>query len=120
MSAIMHEFSIAISIIEIAETEAKTANSTKILNLDLDVGTMAGIEFYALDTAMEMAVKNTMLENAIVKVNKIQARARCSECKHEFDISSVTDSCPVCESLFHDVTSGKELKIKSIVVEENV
>ena len=36
----MHEFSIAMSIIEIAEAEAKKVNATKINELVLDVGTM--------------------------------------------------------------------------------
>lgn len=115
----MHEFSIAMSIVEIAETEAKAANSTKISSLELDVGTMSGIEFYALDTALEMAVKNTMLENAGIEVNKIQARARCIDCEQEFDMNNITDSCPRCNGLFSDVISGKELKIKSIVVESD-
>ncbi len=114
----MHEFSIAMSIIEIAETEARSANSEKILSMELNIGTMAGIEFYALDTAMEMAVKNTLLENTDIKVNKIQAIARCTDCKNEFDINFITDECPDCGCLFNDVISGKELKIKSIVVEE--
>jgi Zn finger protein HypA/HybF involved in hydrogenase expression len=58
----MHEFSIAVSIIEIAEAEAQKAKAVKIKELILDIGTMSGIEFYALETAMEMAVKNTLLE----------------------------------------------------------
>jgi len=114
----MHEFSIAMSIIEIAETEARSANSEKILSMELNIGTMAGIEFYALDTAMEMAVKNTLLENADIKVNKIQAIARCSDCNNEFAINHITEECPKCGCLFNDVISGKELKIKSIVIEE--
>lgn len=114
----MHEFSIAMSIIEIAETEARSANSEKILSMELSIGTMAGIEFYALDTAMEMAVKNTLLENTDIKVNKIQAIARCTDCNTEFPINHITDECPKCSCLFSDIISGKELKIKSIVVEE--
>ena len=114
----MHEFSIAMSIIEIAEEEARAVNSSNILSIELNVGTMAGIEYYALDTALEMAVKNTLLENASVKVNKIQARAVCTDCNHEFDISSAFDICPNCKGLFSNVISGKELKIKSIVVED--
>ncbi len=114
----MHEFSIAMSIIEIAEEEARAVDSSKILKLELNVGTMAGIEYYALDTALEIAVKNTLLENAVIKVNKIQGRAKCTDCNHEFDISSVFDVCPNCKGLFSDVISGKELKIKSIVVED--
>ncbi len=113
----MHEFSIAMSIIEIAEAEAEKAKATSIIELVLDVGTMAGIEFFALDAAMEMAVKNTLLETAKVNVNKIQARARCTKCGSVFDIDQVYDECPKCKSLYHELLSGKELKIKSLVVD---
>jgi len=113
----MHEFSIAMSIIEIAEAEAKKANATAINELVLDIGTLAGIEFYALDTAMEMAVKNTQLENAKIKINKIRARAHCSDCGEEFDIENVFDPCPKCGGLYHELLCGKELQIKSLVVD---
>jgi hydrogenase nickel incorporation protein HypA/HybF len=114
----MHEFSIAMSIIEIAETEAAANNSKNISAMELDIGTMAGIEYYALDTALEMAVKDTMLENAKISVNKISAIARCSDCKHEFEIMNVTDTCPKCSSFFNEVITGKELKIRSIIIDE--
>lgn len=105
------------SIIEIAEAEAKKADASAIKELVLDVGTMAGIEFFALDAAMEMAVKNTLLEKAKVTVNKIQAKARCTECKADFEISQVYDPCPKCGSLYHELLGGKELQIKSLVVD---
>ncbi|NOX84969.1 MAG: hydrogenase maturation nickel metallochaperone HypA [Chlorobi bacterium] len=113
----MHEFSIAMSIIEIAEAEARKADATAINELVLDIGTLAGIEFYALDTAMEMAIKNTMLEEASIKINKITARARCSGCGEEFDIENVFDACPKCGGLYHKLLCGKELRIKSLIVE---
>lgn len=113
----MHEFSIAMSIIEIAETEAKNANATSVNELILDIGTMSGVEFYALDTAMEMAIKNTMLEQAKIGVNKIQARAKCTDCENEFEINNIYDACPSCNSLYHLLLTGKELKIKSLVVD---
>ena len=105
------------SIIEIAEAEAKKSDANSIKELVLDVGTMSGIEFFALDTALEMAVKNTMLDKTKLTVNKIQAKAKCTECKHEFDISQVYDPCPKCKSLYHEILSGKELQIKSLVVD---
>ena len=113
----MHEFSIAMSIIDIAEAEAAKVKATSVKELVLDVGTMSGIEFYALDTAMEMAVKDTILEKAKITVNKIPARAKCTECGYEFDIEQVYDQCPKCNSLYHELLSGKELQIKSIVVD---
>lgn len=113
----MHEFSIAMSIIEIAENEAKKSSADSVTELILDIGTQAGIEFYALDTALEMAVKNTMLEKAKIHVNKIQARARCTECNTEFDIENIFDPCPNCKGIYHELVSGKELQIKSLVVD---
>ncbi len=114
----MHEFSIAMSIIDAVEIEAKKAEALTVSAITLDVGTMAGIEYYALDTALEMAVKGTLLENAGITVNKIQAKARCKDCNFCFEIREVTDLCPSCSSMFHIVTGGKELKIRSIVIEE--
>ena len=114
----MHEFSIALSIIEIAEDEAKKVNSKEISELVLDVGTMAGIEYHALNFAMESAVKNTLLEKAKIVVNKIEAKAQCNSCNAEFKIESSFDPCPECGGFYHQVLCGKELKIKSLVVEE--
>ena len=113
----MHEFSIAVNIVELAEAEALRVNANSIKELVLDIGTMSGIEFYALDAAMEMAVKNTMLDKTDVKVNRIQAQARCTDCQHVFDIEQVYDLCPKCGGLYHEILSGKELQIKSIVVD---
>jgi hydrogenase nickel incorporation protein HypA/HybF len=113
----MHEFSIAMSIIEIAEKEAKKSSAKSITELVLDIGTQAGIEFYALDTALEMAVKNTMLEKAKIQVNKIQAKARCTECNTEFDIENIFDPCPHCSGIYHELICGKEMQIKSLVVD---
>lgn len=115
---IMHEFSIAINIIEIAETEAKKVNCKRVSNLILDVGTMAGIEFHALDFALESAVKNTMLEKAKITINRIQATAKCTNCMHEFEIDSSFDPCPKCGGFYHQILSGKEMKVKSLVAEE--
>ncbi|PLX05836.1 MAG: hydrogenase maturation nickel metallochaperone HypA [Marinilabiliales bacterium] len=113
----MHEFSIALSIIEIAENEAKKAKSSRVSELVLDIGTMAGIEFHALDFAMESATKDTMLQKAKIVINKIQAIGKCKDCHHEFNIQSAFDQCPKCNGYFINVLSGKEMKVKSLVVE---
>jgi hydrogenase nickel incorporation protein HypA/HybF len=113
----MHEFSIAISIVEAAQTEADKVDAKEITELVLEIGTMAGIEFEALETALEAAVRDTNLEKTNIRINKIQAVGQCIDCKNEFDINDFLDPCPKCGGLYHQVLSGKELKIKSIVVD---
>jgi hydrogenase nickel incorporation protein HypA/HybF len=113
----VHEFSIAISIIEIAEKEAKAANANSITELVLDIGTQSGIEIYALETALEMAVINTSLEKAKIQINQIQAEAKCKDCSEVFIIENIFGPCPKCGGFYHEIISGKEMKIKSLLVE---
>lgn len=113
----MHELSIAISIIEIAEKEAKAANANSISELVLDIGTQSGIEMYALEAALEMAVMNTSLEKAKIQINQIQAEAKCKDCFEVFTIENIFDPCPKCGGFYHEIISGKDMKVKSLLIE---
>jgi len=113
----MHELSIAMNIVEIAEESAKNANATVITEIELDIGTQSGVVLEALDFAMKSAVLGTMLENASVKINTIPARAKCSDCHEEFAIKEIYQECPKCGNPFCDVIEGKDLKVKSLTAE---
>ena len=113
----MHELSIAMSIIEIAEENAKNANASIISEIELDIGNQAGVVMEALEFAIESAKQGTMLENANWKINKISALARCSSCKHEFETEDLFSPCPKCGNPFSEIYQGKELRVKSLKVE---
>ena len=110
----MHELSIVMGIIDIARKEVEKANLHKVETIEIDIGTLAGIEFEALDFAWKMAVDNTVLESAERKINIIQAKAKCVSCGHVFETKSVFDQCPKCHELFTEIISGRELKVKAI------
>jgi hydrogenase nickel incorporation protein HypA/HybF len=113
----MHELSIALSIVEIAEENAKNANTSVINEIELDIGTQSGVVLEALDFAMQSAVQGTMLEKANVKINSIPARAICAQCQHEFFVNDLFTPCPECGNPFCEIIQGKELKVKSIKAE---
>lgn len=113
----MHELSIAISIVEIAEENAKNANATIINEIELDIGTQSGVVLDALEFAMKSAVIGTMLENAIVRINSIKARGKCTSCDHEFIVEEIFQECPACGNPFSVLIEGKELKVKSLLAE---
>lgn len=110
----MHELSIVMGIIDIAQKEIKKANLRKVETIEIDIGTLAGIEFEALDFAWQMAVDNTVLQNAERKINVIQAKAKCVSCGHIFNTNSVFDQCPKCNEFFTEIITGRELKVKAI------
>lgn len=115
----MHEFSIATRVIEIAMEEIKAYPAARVETIELEVGTLSGVIFPALETAMEAAVKDTPFEHGQVKINRVQAKGRCKECNAEFKVNNLYDPCPSCNELGVMIISGKELKISSITVQEN-
>lgn len=113
----MHELSIAMSIVEIAEENARRENGSVISEIELDIGTQSGVVLDALDFAMQAAVKGTMLEHAQVRINTIPARASCTNCQHVFYIDDLFSPCPKCGHPYCEVIQGRELRLKSLRVE---
>ena len=112
----MHELSVAIGIVNIAEKETKKANKTKVELIELEIGSLSGVELDSLKYVWEVAVKDTVLEYAEKKINYIEAQAKCLECETIFKVENVYDNCPNCKNYFKDIIKGKELRIKSLEV----
>ena len=113
----MHEMSIALSIIDLAAEQAKKAAASKIIEIELDIGTLSGIEIVALNFALEIAVKDSVLEFAEVKINRIEAVSECLECGHIFESEGFINHCPECRETNTRIFKGKEMQVKSILVE---
>lgn len=112
----MHELSIVMSIIEIANIEATKANALKIDEIELEMGLLSGIEMSAFDFAWQEAVKSTVLENAERIIVRPGGKAVCLECNNSFGLDSLYSPCPVCKSHFINIIQGKELRVKSVTV----
>lgn len=112
----MHELSVVMSIIEIAAKEAGKANAHAIEEIELEIGTLAGIEMDAFDFAWQQAVKDTVLEHAERKINHVAGEAQCMDCGNKFSIEDYYDACPACNSHLHSILQGKELRVKSLIV----
>lgn len=112
----MHELSIVLSIVDTAEAQARKYEATGVERIDLEIGTMAGIEPDALAFAWEAALPGTILAGAERHIHYIQARARCLDCGHEFNVQQLYEACPQCGEYFTELLQGQELKIKSITL----
>lgn len=62
----MHEMSIAQSIVDLAEEQARNRGSLAVEELELEIGRLAGVELQTLAFALESAVKGSMLEQATI------------------------------------------------------
>ena len=110
----MHEMSIALSIVKMAEEEARKARVKHFAAIDMEIGTLAGIEFDALDFVWAAAVQGTVLENAEKRIKKIPGKARCGDCEKVYPLEYIHDNCPDCGSFLKTILQGKELRVKSL------
>lgn len=113
----MHELSIVMSVVDIANEEAIKAKVEAFSQIELKIGTQSGIEMDAFNFAWPIGVKDSVLENANLLVHYVQAISECSECGNKFEIENIYDSCPKCNSIFTEVIQGKELKISALSYE---
>ena len=113
----MHEFSIAMSIVSIVEEHAKELNAKVVHEIELELGELSGIDPDALVFAMQLTEKDELTKKAKLVINKIKAKTRCNECNQEFEIINLYSACPKCNSYDHSIFQGRELKVKTIVVD---
>lgn len=112
----MHELSIVMSIIDIAHAEAQKARAQAVEEIELDIGVLTGVEMQSFNFAWQQAVRETILSNAIKKVNRIEGRGLCLNCNTVYPMKEVYDACTACGGHFVNIQQGKELRVKSLLV----
>jgi len=112
----MHELSIALSIVELAERHARERHAARIEEIELEIGALAAIDTSALDFALESAVKNTRAENARIVRRVIPGEGICENCGARVPMETLCQPCPRCALWQLRPSRGKELRVKSIVV----
>jgi len=112
----MHEFSLALSVVDIATSEAEKAKANSVVSIQLDIGECAGVEIDSFKFVWPAAVKNTILQHSKMNINKITGKAICPNCTSDIKIHNLFDPCPVCGSYHKDIYQGREFRIGSITV----
>ena len=113
----MHELSIAISIVDTAIDQATQASVHRVSEVELDIGLYSGIECEALEFALGVATKDTILEETLFRINRVEPVAECPRCQHLYMPDGVYSHCPECKEPGIKLIRGTELQIKSLLVE---
>ncbi|MBD3868957.1 MAG: hydrogenase maturation nickel metallochaperone HypA [Acidobacteria bacterium] len=113
----MHEMSIVASVLNIAEKEARSADAQVIRTIEIEVGQLAGVEIPALEFGFEVARRGTLAGEAELIIHDIPGLGHCRECNKNVAIDSYIPICPTCGELVPEVLQGKELRVRSIIVD---
>lgn len=113
----MHELSIAMSIVELAKKEAKKQNALQINEIEIDVGKFSGVDIPSLTFVLESIIQHTIMHKCRIQINQIEGKSRCLDCGCEFDAPEIFSICPDCQSYKTQLLSGRELKLKSLIID---
>lgn len=112
----MHEWTIAQSIVELAEEEAAKEKAKTIRRINLEIGTLSGVVPDALKFALEIAVKKTMLQHTLINFSIVSGKAECQSCNFQFETNELLALCPKCKMARFKILDGKQLRIKSLTI----
>lgn len=112
----MHEMTIALNIIEIAEEQAKLNEVQSFSEIELEVGEVSGVVPEALQFALDSAIKDSVLEQAHIKILVVPAQTKCRACAAMYRPDDLFSICPSCSAFNNDVIAGKELKVSKLAL----
>jgi hydrogenase nickel incorporation protein HypA/HybF len=114
----MHELSIAMSIVDMAQEEAEQRDVT-IDAVYLALGPLSGVVADALLFSYEIACNGTRLEGSRLVIKQIPIEVFCPACKTQKVLSSMQlFCCPECGTPTSDIIHGKELQVTALEIRD--
>lgn len=115
----MHELSIAMSIVEMAEEEIKQRCCVQINAVHLRLGALSGVVKEALSSAYEMACEGTPLQGSRLVIAESPVEIMCRSCRARRPVSSVQlFCCAECGTPSSEIVQGRELEVVALEIEE--
>lgn len=114
----MHELSIAMSIVELAEEEADR-RGVQIEAVHLRLGALSGVVKEALLSCYEMTCEDTPLQGSRLVVEDVSVLIFCANCQAQQPLNSLQlFCCPQCGTPSAEIVQGKELEVVALEIKE--
>jgi hydrogenase nickel incorporation protein HypA/HybF len=116
----MHELSIAMSIVDMAQEEAER-RGVRIDSVHMELGPLSGVVADALLFSYEMACSGTSLEGSRLVIKEMPIEIYCPACNaHRILPSMQWFCCPQCGAPTSEVIHGRELAITALEVRDEL
>ena len=112
----MHEIGILRHLVRTVTEFAAENDIREINEVVVDCGELSLVIPEYVEELYPVVIKDSILQNAKLKINMIPGLAECDECDEIFNVIDCKGSCPNCGSINKTVLSGKDFTIREIVV----
>ena len=117
LGGVVHELSIARSIVEIVSAAALEDGSGKVVAVRVRIGVLSAIAPAALEFSYDVASRDTPLEGSRLIVRLVPALVYCARCNQETELPEITRfACAMCGTPTSDLRAGRDLEVESIEV----
>ena len=115
----MHELSIAMNILDIVAQTCREQGYPRVDSVSVRIGRASGIMTEALQFAFECARAGTVADQARILIEEIPVGGQCRECGKDFQVDEAfVFACPLCGGSSFQITSGHELEIAELEVDD--
>jgi hydrogenase nickel incorporation protein HypA/HybF len=115
----MHELSIAMSIVDLAQEESDRLGGPQIRAVHLRLGLLSGVVKEALLSSYEIACEDTPLAGSRLVVEEVPVLVFCRKCDAQRAVHSTQMfCCSECGTPTGEVVQGRELAVVGLEVEE--
>ena len=115
----MHELSIAMSILDIAQEEADRHSNAHIEAIHLRLGPLSGVVKQALLSAFELAAEGSGFADCALVIEDVPISVFCATCNGERQVRSMQCfQCVECGTAASDVVHGRELQVSALELSE--
>ena len=108
--------SLAMSILDIAAEQARAAGARVVNRVEIEVGSLAGVEIESLRFCFTAARRGPTGRAELV-IHEIPGHARCAGCGAEPELEMPLALCPECGALDLEILQGNELRVRSLNVD---
>ena len=114
----MHELSIAMSLLEMAEAESARHSQGLPVAIHVSIGPLSGVAGEALLSAYELAREGTVLEACRLVLQATAITAHCPRCGGSREVESPQElACAVCGTPVPEILTGREMELTALEFE---
>jgi hydrogenase nickel incorporation protein HypA/HybF len=114
----MHELSIAMNLVDLVRAQMKGREQAAVRAIGVRVGDLVDLSAEALQTGFQIACADTSLMGSVLEIEAVPVVARCRACGRPTEVVRQFFLCAHCLSADVEITSGLELDLSWIEVDE--
>lgn len=116
----MHELSIAQNILKVINSSVTSDKLQLVDKVFLKLGVLSNVMIYPLQSAFNILIENSDLQQCKLIIEKIPIIISCTACNYSKPSYEFIYLCPDCGSSDISIAGGDNLEITSINLQDNL